>query len=387
VTRTALALAAIALAGAACSDRDKPAVKRESERPRRVMIDPPAQGVRALPPHAIRADGAGPYKLGATAAELLDQLPSGPRIRQFAIPGIVQRDMLRGEDDAILIGTEPQGRATFVAVVRDEIARTESGIQVGSTRSELEQALGPALDEVDRARDPRIVIPSKLENAHVVMSGDRIAAIVLTPAAPSGADRVAPDHTCARPAGDRSRGVIGVCLTLGGELLRPGNDELAVLGRDGEKAIATARIPGLVFAAPLRHGTEARDDVVAITHADEPDSRTWSVTVFRMIDGNLVAVVKTTPVVQLSAANARWIGADLRDLDLLLELAARPDSIEVGGLLTVRQADAIRDIVVISSVTVARRGRAKLVATEPHDAGTSDGPTAQDPAESEHPSP
>jgi hypothetical protein len=376
----------VALVGAACSDRDKRAVKPEAERPPRVMIEPPPQGVRALPPHAIRADGVGPYKLGATAAELLDQLPSGPRIRQFAIPGIVQRDMLRGEDDAILIGTEPQGRATFVAVVRDEIARTESGIQVGSTRSELEQALGPLLDEVDRARDPRILIPSKLDNAHVVMANNRIAAIVLTPAVVPGADRVPPDQTCTRPAGDRERELIGACLTLGGELLRPGKDELAVLGRDGEKAIATARIPGLVFAAPLRHGTETRDDVVAVTHADDPDSRTWSLTVYRMIDGNFTPIVKATPVVQLTAANARWIGADLRDLDLLLELAARADSIEVGGMLSVQQADAIRDIVVISSVSVARRGRAKTSPSEPQDAGTSDGPAAQDPPESEHPS-
>src|SRR5690606_9771152 len=150
-----------------CSDGDKPEPRREPERPRRV-IEPPSRGVRALPPHAIRPDGIGPYKLGASAADLLDQLPSGPRIRQFTIPGIAHRDMLRGENDAILIGTEPQGKATFVAVVRGEIARTESGIQVGSTREEVAAALGPPLETHERARDPRVVIPSKLDNAHLV---------------------------------------------------------------------------------------------------------------------------------------------------------------------------------------------------------------------------
>src|SRR5690606_18935140 len=60
---------------AACSEHKKPEPKQEPERHRR-MIEPPTRGVRAFPPHAIRPDGVGPYKLGSTVATLLDQLPS-----------------------------------------------------------------------------------------------------------------------------------------------------------------------------------------------------------------------------------------------------------------------------------------------------------------------
>lgn len=377
----------IGLFALGCSKRDEPEVKREPERPRRV-IEPPSRGVRALPPHAIRADGVGPYKLGAPAAELLDQLPSGPRIRQFTIPGIVHRDMLRGEDDAILIGTEPQGRATFIAVVRGEIARTEAGIQVGSSRAELEAALGPPLEELDRARDPRVVIPSKLANAQVVIEADRIVAIVITPAIERAKEPAAEpkalkegkeleipkqpgpptrgagdgkahkdgkDHGCTRPSGDQVRGVFGACLTGVGELLRARRDELAILGRDSEKAIATARVPGLVFAAPIRNAHDGRDDIVAIVRAEADDVRTWSLIAYRLIDGKLTRIVESTPLFQLTAANARWIGADLRDIDMFLEVTARPDSLEVGGLLATRVGQNIRDIVVISPVAVARR--------------------------------
>lgn len=398
----------LGLLGAACSERDKPEVRREPEGPRRV-IEPPPRGVRALPPHAIRADGVGPYKLGAPAAELLDQLPSGPRIRQFTIPDIVHRDMLRGEDDAILIGTEPQGKATFIAVVRGEIARTESGIQVGSSRAELERALGAPIEELDRARDPRIVIPSKLDNAQVVIEDDRIAAIVLTPAierakeppaepkelkdakdgkapreAKGGADARAhkdgKDHACTRPAGDRARGVFGACLTGVGELLRAGRDELAILSRDGEKAISTARVPGLEFAAPIRNVVDGRDDIVAIVRADGDETRTWSLIAYRLIDGKLTRIVESTPLYQLTAANARWIGADLRDIDLFLEVAAKPDSLEVGGLLATRIGQNIRDIVVISPVPVARR-RPKTPPVEPTGPSSAEAsrPPAQEP--------
>lgn len=357
----------VAMLALGCSDREKPTVQRELERPRRV-IEPRSRGVRALPPHAIRAEGVGPYKLGASAAELLDQLPSGPRIRQFTLPGVVHRDMLRGEDDAILIGTEPQGKATFVAVVRGEIARTEAGIQVGSTRAELERELGAPLDEIDRTRDPRIVIPSKLTNAHVVVENDRISALVLTPVIERSKDAATPEaHACMRPAPDREKRIFGACLTAAGEQVRAGDAELAVVGKPESRV----GVPGLVFGAALRNPFDGRDDVIAITRADDGVSRTWSLIAYRLIDGKLARVIPPAVLYQITSANARWIGAELDQVDLLLEVTSKADAIEVGGLLTTRIADTIRDIVVISTVPVARR-RTKPPAPEALDAGLSD---------------
>ena len=130
-------------------------------------------------------------------------------------------------------------------------------------------------------------------------------------------------------------------------------------------------IPGLVFAAALRN-TEGRDDLVAIARTDEASLHTWTLVAFRMENGRLVRVVDPTPVYQLSATNARWIGADLHDLDLYLELQSRSDAIEVGGLLTNRSGDRLHDIVVISPRSVPRH-RVKPGPTEASDAGpTSD---------------
>jgi hypothetical protein len=386
-----LVVVAAALASApACSDHAQPVPRREPQRPRRV-IDPPSKGVRALPPYAIRADGVGPYKLGALAADLLDQLPSGPRIRQFTIPGIVHRDMLRGEDDAILIGTEPQGRAMFVAVIRAEIARTETGIQVGSTREELEHALGAPIDSPDHAHDPRIVIPSKLDNAHVVVDGNRITAIVLTPPGehvkePSPESKDAKEHPCTRPPEDRAKNLVGICLTATGELLRAGDEEIAVIARDGEKALAPAlRVPGMAFAAPLRNPVDGRDDIVAIIQTADGETRAWSLVAYRLIDGKLMRVIEPKPLYLLNAAHARWVGADLADLDLLLELSARPDSIEVTGMLATREGASIRDIVVISPVQAAR-SRVKAPPVEIQGSGADAGsPDAQGSAHSERP--
>jgi len=73
----------------------------------------------------------------------------------------------------------------------------------------------------------------------------------------------------------------------------------------------------------------------------------------------------------VTAATARWVGADLDDLDLLIELSARAESIEAGGLLATGKA-SIRDIVVISPVTVDRR-RVKAPPVEPLGSGADAG--------------
>ena len=356
---------------AACSEHKKPEGRREPDRQRRV-VEPPARGVRALPPHAIRPDGVGPYKLGATVAALLDQLPSGPRITQFTLPGVIQRDILRAEDDAIVIGAEPQGKATFVGVVVPEIARTETGVHVGSTRAELEKALGRPIQDPERARDPHVVIPASFKNARILLDDSERIIAFLVAAQPERDKPASAESACTRPAGDREAHTFGICLSMAGELVRAGGDELVVLARDGEKPIAAPmRVPGLVFAAPLRNPSDGRDDLVAVTRSADAGKKVWTVGAYRLYDGKLVRVVEPTDVYTLTAANARWIGADLGDLDLYLELASRSDSLEVGGLLTTRDGDKIRDIVVITPVSVPRR-RPKPAAHEPIDAGTTE---------------
>lgn len=350
----------------ACGSHDPPHAENKPERQKRV-IEPPAGKVRPLPPHAIRADGVGPYKLGATLAELLDALPSGPRIATLDIPGVVHCSILRGEDDAILIGGEPQGKASFIAVVGGEVARTESGLHVGSTKDELVHALGPPLQEMDRARDPHVIVPTGLRNGRVVLDGDRVAAIVV----------IAEEDTrprlfdgCPRPDGDDKRR--GICLSPGGQLFEQSSDSIILRLADSDKPLGVPiPIPGLVFAAPLRN-VEGRDDLVAIARTDDASLHTWTLVAFRMEGSRLVRFLEPTPVYQLSATNARWIGADLKDLDLYLELQSRPDAIEVGGLLTSRNGDRLHDIVVIRPVPVPRH-RLKPGPTETSDAGpTSD---------------
>src|SRR5512139_1284002 len=109
----ASAWAALVLGAAACGNRhrDKKPPPRDAPRARRV-IEPSTDRVGPLPPYAIRSDGVGPYKLGEKLSELLEQLASGPRIELFEIAGVVHRNVIRAEDDTILIGGEQASTAS-----------------------------------------------------------------------------------------------------------------------------------------------------------------------------------------------------------------------------------------------------------------------------------
>jgi len=332
------------------------------------VIEPPTGTVRPLPPHAIRNDGVGPYLLRKQIAALLDQLPSGPRIARFEIPGLLHHSLIRAEDDTVLIGGEPTSSSssttTFIAVIGKEVARTDSGVHVGSTKAELVQALGPLVDDSDRARDPRLAVAAGLRNARMVFDHDRIVAIVVT-GDPAAARDPSSEPACPRTAPNEAG--FRICLTGAGELVEVDRDELTIRAQDSERVVANLRVPNLVFAAPLR-SQEGRDELVIVTRTDEPQQRTWALIVYRLDAGKLVRVVDSTPLYQLSSAQTRWIGADLREVDLYLELASRSDGIEVGGLLTTHTGDKIRDVVLISPVQVARK-HGKSVAGEPGDVG------------------
>lgn len=350
---------------AACNrDPPKQPPPREPQPPRRI-IEPPTTGVaRQLPPHAIRADGVGPYKLGEKVAGLLQQLPSGPRIMRFELPGVVRTSVFRAEDDgSIIIGGETASTVEFIAVVGgSEIARTEkSNVHVGSSIDELEKALGPLVDDPDRARDPRLVIPAEQRNLRVLVDGGRIAALVVTTDETKA--RVLPEPTCARPEGGK-RGVrYPACLTAAGELVELDDEEIIVRSASGEGRLASLRIPNLVWAEPLRHLGEGRDEIVAVTATEDAQARRWSIVAYRFEGTRFVRSLDSEVIYEMTSARTRWIGAELRDVQLYLEMTSHSDGIEVGGLLTTQSGAKIRDVAVIAPIRVHRKS-GKSTATD-----------------------
>ena len=374
--RLALDLAlcsALALAAGCSEDDHRPIVRAaEPQPPRRVIAPPAGTTVRSLPPYAIRADGVGPYRLGEKVSTVMAQLLSGPRIARFEIRGVVSTSVIRAEEDTVLIGGETTGTAMFVAVVGAEVARTDSGIHVGSTVGELVRALGPLLEEPEHARDPRLVAPAGLRNARAVLSGERIVAIAIAVAQDGPPVKLGPqpEPVCKRPAPAAGKKQIGACLTgtPAGELVEIDEEELIVRAPDSERALYTLRAPSLVFAAPLRSPADGRDELVVVTRTEESHRRAWSLAVYRF-EGTRIVRVVDEELYTLTAMQSRWIGAELHDVDLYLELVSGPEGIEIGGLLTTRAGERVRDVALLSPKVVTRRHH-KPAPGEPQDGKT-----------------
>ncbi len=337
--------------------------------PQRRVIEPPTGAVKLLAPHSITAEGVGPYKLRKLVAPLLDRSQSGPLNLRFEIPNVLHSGLARTEQGGLLIGSElPATNSTtitFLAVISAHVGTLSSGLRVGSTVEEVKKA-GLAPGDVDRAVDPRLLIPAVATNARLVIDRKRVAAIAL--AGEPREPRELKDD-CARPP-STDKGV-GMCMTTG-EVIEIDGDDLIIRQPDQEKPLARTVIPNLQYAVPLRNPADGRDELIAIVRSDSGDqtSKTWLMVLFRHETGQLRRV-DTTPLYQLSSQQARWIGAELKDLDLYLEFAGRGETIEVAGFLTSTRGGEIRDVVAISPITVARKHH-KPATPEAVDAGVPD---------------
>jgi hypothetical protein len=247
-------------------------------RPRRTP--PPTGVVRALPPHAIRSDGVGPYQLGQSVAVQLAELPSGPRLTLLDIPGVVHSNVMRAESGSILVGGGPTGLTEFVAVVAAEVARTESGLAVGAALPLVQKEM-PFAQDRNHARDFRlkqvqeqsalklVFDESKILRAFAVTSPSRS----LVPVVASGcevAQRIGGSKTVGNPAvaingTDKSKSFIGeqaACLSSAGETLQWNNEEFVIRSNEAGRVALSQKVRGLQWAAPLSNGEH--DDIVAV---------------------------------------------------------------------------------------------------------------------------
>lgn len=375
---------AIVVAAGCGESGDRPLpVERE---PARRVIEPPQRDIRALPPHAISAEGVGPYKLGMPMAKILSSLPSGPRIALLQIPGVLDYSVVR--DDGLVVGGERQGDTSFIAVLRPGIARNADGVGVGATAAALAKSLGPPDADPTIARDPHVWVGRGLPGARFLLGGDRVAAAVL--AAPRAAVEVDTGTTaCARstPPADALVGIgpapaalRGACLD-GADAVMAVGDLIAVVTTAEEKPrrVAQLEVPGLRWVAPLRTNP-GRDVLVAVSQRGRADGRTMVVTALAVEGGRLVKIGETDAYT-LTETSAAWIGATLADVELYLEVAREDtDDLLIGGVLVHGAAGQPATVAPLQPVTLRTSRRVADADREraPKDAGVPDAGAPRD---------
>ena len=365
----AWAVVAVVVVGG-CDDREPP--PRVADQPARRVIEPPRRDVRALPPHVIAAGGVGPYKLGVAMERILSALPSGPRLTVLQIPSVLEVRI--GRDDGLIVGGERQGPASFVAVLRENFARTADGTGVGARRDAVVAALGPADREPMVARDPALWVGAKLPNARFVFDGDRVSAVLLSAEA-SATDDGLPARCGLVADGAGYDGVAAsapkfcpACLGLADGYAVVGEQVLTAISAQADrpaKKIASAAVPGLRWVAPVR-GEGDRDDLIVVAEQVRDRQRIVTVQALRP-DGNRLVQVASVEAYRLTDQGLALIGATVSEVQLELEVASEGDVLTVGGVFIHRTAGTVRVVAPLVTVTV-RRGRRTVVET-PEDRG------------------
>jgi hypothetical protein len=353
----------------ACSDRRvSPPPPDDAAHPRR-KIDHPRSAVYSLPPHLIEPGRIGPYTIGDTLAGVLYAIPAGPGIEVLDIPRVVRLSVIRVEEDRMMVGGDP-AIASFVSVLAPEVARTQTGIEVGAARAAVVEALGAPVAAPRHAVDPRLVAVAAVPGLRFVVESDKVVAAMLSPAPAPAPARPDTDPEPAAPACaiDRSETAAAALRTaLGGEPARIDclSATEAIAAVDGELVVITTgdkprklhtlRVPDLVFAGVTHAG--GKEEIFAVTLRRTDKRAVWTVIAARWEAGRIVKTFEEDAY-ELTAQSAGWLGqARLDDLDVLLDLEARSDTIVVSGVLLGRAGSAIRLAVPLEPISLTRRKR------------------------------
>ena len=375
-----------AVAAVACGGgKDPPAPQRfDGAPPPRRVIEPPPRDVRALPPHAITAAGVGPYKLRTPIADLSKALPSGPQTVLLNIPGVV--DYAGARDEGLLIGGERFGDVSFIAVLREGIARTAHGVGVGAPAAAL-TPVGPAVSDPRIARDPDLWVGAALPGARFVLDQGRVLGVLLM-AAPVAPDAITPGGStgsapspphphgeadagagpappCERSAAppDAYAGIVPLGLTytpacLGAADGVAASGDIIVVAARGAgdtraRRLAVADVRGLRWVAPVRV-EDGRDELVAVAEDRREGARVYSLVGLRL-DGARLVKVAESEVYRLDEQHASWVGMSLDDLSLRLEVMADGDRLQVGGVLIHAAGGQAFTVAPLLPVSVRRR--------------------------------
>lgn len=383
----------------ACSDRAPVSSTHDAGVGRRVF-DPPDRKVRAVPPYNIHAGGVGPYKLGASLREVLAL--HGPRVELLQIDRVVDASLVRTDGDKLVIGAGRTAQVVFISVVAADIAVTDGGLEVGAIRDQVDRTLGPVED--DGIADPRILRYREIPGLRLVVEDNRVTGMMV--AAPPGEATVeTPRKGAAEPRPPRCTdrqesaavlvsvarvkqplraSVARGCFGADAESLVFSGGDLAVVGGEPgrPRRLAATAIADLTFAAGLDVDGDARQEIVAITQTTVLTERIVRLHVLSLEGGRLVPRTREggEELYRLSSAAATWVGAKLREIELLLEIAATRETLEIGGLYVRRSGAVVRDIAPLQPVSIAvprSRRRGAAIAEPPPATGVA--PTPPEP--------
>lgn len=356
----------LALASPGCRDVEVAPLPDAAPPPPRRHVG--KQGsVRSLPPHAVTAQAIGPYRIGEPMAAILADMPGGPRLNVLKLPRVVDTRVARIEENNLLVGG--QEHSEFIAIVGRDIARTEAGFGVATTVAKIMEAVEVPPD-ASVVRDRRMLVLPALPGLRLIAGGSRSSDVVTAmllhaPAAatapapnPAGCHAATLPLAAIEPGPAPSTAIVASCFADAGDALLIAADVVTrhVVENGKWRRDASLTVKGLVVAGPLR--TAARhDDLLVIARERDAYALKYHASLWRL-EGNRFTRLAGDAIYRIEAINAEAVGASLDELDLVIEATFAGGQLEFGGVLLIRTARGLRDVVPLLPAVVPLRRRA-----------------------------
>ena len=338
----------------------------KAETAARRVIEPPPKRVHALPPHNIYLEGLGPYKIGASLQDVLSHLSRGPRVELLSLQNLFDYSIVRAENELLQVGVGESDVVEFVAALSPEVARTESGLGVGSTRWELEKKLGKESELHLRVDDPRVVRYKKMPRTRFILSGQQVLAIIVG-GDESGVEKhsaklkkkcekteLSKNPSTATRVARIANGAVSIGCVDGAEIaLVQREGKVAVIwSQPGKpKRLVVSAGKGLVYAALLDTTGDGDDELVFI------NERRTDVTLAVTLRIDAVSATRANTILErlvykVEGDAARWVGASLDEIELLVSVAREARALEVSGLFLQRGPKNVRNLVPLTPLAI-----------------------------------
>jgi len=365
-----LLCAAVAMA-AGCKDGEEPPRSTNKPRARRPLKTPPGK-ICAVPPHAIFADGVGPYKLGTPLNDALDLMAGGPRIVVVNFPGVLDYHYIPAEEGTIIIGARHSEKPiSFIGILDPKIARTKSGLSVGVPLARLVQELGKPSAKAGALRDRRVVSFDKFPGIEFVVIDGRVRAALIRGTRKAAEQPPPPEPRPGKPTGPTAKekgqatepprlpcdpnalrkyhndilaeagtnkfasARVAYGCFYGGEagaMVREGDRISVVGGAPGKfRVITRATVSDLTVAGAIDINGDGRNEIVLGRVERKPRELLAHAVVLR-VEGPRLQRLADKVIYSLKRDTVEWTGAKLRDIEFLLEFGLYHGRLKVGGL-------------------------------------------------------
>ena len=343
----------------ACENKSREVQTLNEEKISTRQFTPPPGVVRSMPPHDVRDEGVGPYKIGMPLQEALSSLEGGPRIELWRAEGLSEYRLVRAENGAVVLGADRSGTTKFISLLDPSIIETPEGDVLGAKIGDLKKSLES--EESKRfVADPEWVTLKALPALKLFVNNGVVMAALHIGATPGAEveERKCADHIDSESIEKQIGKLLGARKV---ELLEQGclgkkpiwvaslKDQVAIFSIEGAKVKKSVNsyIPGLKRAGLIDVDNDGKDEICFIKTKTKKDEKSIDVAIAKYENRALQTFIRRK-LVTLDQSSLNLLGVDLAQSRLLAEVGFKGKELVARTVLVHMNKREVRDIIPVA---------------------------------------